>query len=195
MKVIYNTATTLTGYITDENNSLNWLFEVDSTVLPDHNAFLENIGVLVSGSTTYEWVLNEENLMNNPDKWPEYYGKRPMFVFTSRELQIPQGADVQLISGDPKDYFKEISEAANGKDIWLIGGGDLAGQFFDAGLLDEIHLSMAPVTLKGGAPVLPRSISSKSLSLRSVEKYGQFAHLIYDVKKQECLQIKLVVNI
>ena len=182
MKVIYNTATSFTGYIADENNSLDWLFEVDASVVPDHNLFLEDIGVLVSGSTTYEWVLNQEDLLNNSEKWPEYYGARPMYIFTTRDLKIPLGADVRIVSGNVKDHFEKISESANGKDIWLIGGGDLAGQFFEAGLLNEIHLSVAPVAIRGGASVLPRSISSKSLNLRSAEQFGQFAHLKYDVK-------------
>ncbi|WP_227530293.1 dihydrofolate reductase family protein [Microbacterium tenebrionis] len=51
-----------------------------------------------------------------------------------------------------------MTAAAGDKDIWIVGGGDLAGQFVDAGLLDEVWLQYAPVTLGSGAPVLPRSL-------------------------------------
>ncbi len=51
-----------------------------------------------------------------------------------------------------------MTAAAGEKDIWIVGGGDLAGQFADAGLLDEVWLQYAPVTLGSGAPVLPRAL-------------------------------------
>ena len=50
----------------------------------------------------------------------------------------------------------ELIAAAGGKDVWVVGGGDLAGQFADAGLLDEVMVSIAPVTLGAGCPLLPR---------------------------------------
>ncbi len=183
-KVIYNTASSLNGYIADENNSLNWLFEIDSPEMPDHNKFLENIGVLISGSTTYEWVLENEDLLQHPEKWPQFYGKKPYYVFTSRELLVPDGADVRFVNGSVQDHFQEIQTNSNNNDIWIVGGGDLAGQFFDAGLLDEIQISFTPASLEHGAPLLPRKISSKNLSLQSVNRYGEFAHLIYSVNNK-----------
>ena len=49
-------------------------------------------------------------------------------------------------------------EAAGDQDVWLVGGGDLVGQFHDVGLLDEVWVQYAPVTLGAGAPVLPRHV-------------------------------------
>lgn len=182
-KVIYNTAASFNGYIADANNSLNWLFSVGGTESPDHDAFLESIGALVSGSTTYEWVLEHEDLMNNPQKWPEFYGDRPYFVFTSRTLQKPEGGDIRFISGSVKENFEEIENASNGKDIWLIGGGELVGQFYDEGLLDQIQISIVPTALNGGAPLLPREIYPDKLKLTRVDHFDQFAHLTYSVVK------------
>ena len=71
--------------------------------------------------------------------------------------------------------------AAGERDVWLLGGGDLAGQFSDAGLLDRVTVTIAPVTLGAGAPLLPRDIRSDRLALRSVERRGSFAELTYDV--------------
>jgi len=165
MRTIYNTATTLNGYIADERNSLDWLFAVDDSVAPDQEAFLAGVTVLVLGSTTYEWVVEHEDLVAHPERWPGYFGPRPLFVFTTRELPVPAGADVRLGDGD----------------AWLVGGGDLAGQLLDAGALDEVQLSVAPAALTGGAPVLPRTVGADRLRLRTVEQFGQFAHLTYDV--------------
>ncbi|WP_282947007.1 dihydrofolate reductase family protein [Cellulomonas endometrii] len=182
MRVIYNTATSLSGYIADEDNSLAWLFAVDSESQPDHDAFLAGVTVLVSGSTTYEWVLREEDLLAHPEKWPAYYGDRPQFVFTTRDLPVPDGADVRFVRGSVQDAMPAIREAAGDGDVWVIGGGDLAGQFLDAGALDEVQVSVAPAALTGGAPVLPRRVGPDRLHLRDVERYGQFAHLTYDVR-------------
>jgi dihydrofolate reductase len=72
--------------------------------------------------------------------------------------------------------------AAGEQNVWLAGGGDLVGQFADAGLLDEILLSVAPVTLGGGAPLLPRRLTSSRLELTDVVRQGQFVRLIYRVR-------------
>lgn len=185
-RFIYNTATTLNGFIADEANSLDWLFVVEQPG-GEHETFMENIGVIVQGSTTYEWVLREEHLLDDSGKWPEYFGERPTFVFTSRDLPIPRGADVRLVSGAVADYADAFLALAGDKDVWVVGGGDLAGQFLDAGLLDEIQVSVAPVTLAGGAPLFPRRVGSERLRLRTVEQRGQFAHLTLDVTKGEAV--------
>lgn len=181
--IVYNTATTLNGYLADTQNSLAWLFAVDNAGAPDMGAFMDKIGVFVEGSSTYEWVLEAENLLAEPHKWQEFYGSRPTYVFTSRELAVPAGADVRFVSGDVAQALPQILAAAGEKDVWLVGGGDLAGQFFDAGALDEVVLSMAPATLSAGAPLLPRNIGSERLILTSAIQRGQFAQLSYSVKK------------
>lgn len=57
----------------------------------------------------------------------------------------------------------EMTDTAGQRDLWIVGGGDLAGQFADAGLLDEVWLQYAPVTLGAGAPVLPRELDLELL--------------------------------
>jgi dihydrofolate reductase len=182
-RVVYYTASTLNGFLADEENSLAWLFAVDSGETPDLSTQLGDVGADVMGSTTYEWVLREERLLEEPGRWQEldYLGDRPAFVFTSRDLPRPDGADVRFLRGAVADALPEIAAAAGGKDVWLLGGGDLAGQFWEAGALDEIQVSFAPATLPGGAPLLPRRIGPDELRLRKAERFGQFAHLTYDV--------------
>lgn len=181
-RVIYKTATSFTGFIADPANSLSWLFEVPHDGAPDHAGFMRGVGVLVSGSTTYEWVLREEDLLHEPAKWKGFYGDRPMFVFTSRALPRPEGADVRFVSGKIAEHFPAISAAAGEQAIWVVGGGDLAGQFYDAGLLEEIVLTVAPVALAGGAPLLPRTIGAQHLTLTGAEQAGAFAELTFAVR-------------
>ena len=179
MKTQYYTATSLNGFIADGNNSLDWLFQfglIES--MKDHYPrFISQVGAAAMGSTTYEWVVAHENMLEQPENWPYDV---PTWVFSSRDLPPVSGADIRFVEGDVEKYHSEMIEAAGGKNIWIIGGGDLAGQFYDRGLLDEIILSVAPVTLESGAPLLPRTISSPPLKLVDVEKHGDvFAVLTY----------------
>jgi len=181
-RFVYLTSTTLNGHLADERDSLDWLFAVDPAGTEQPQAeFMEGVGVLVQGSTSYEWVLREAKLLENAADWSRHYGERPSYVFTSRQLPTPEGADVRFRSGDVAPLIEELREAAAGKDVWIMGGGDLAGQFFDAGALDRLELSFAPATVAAGRPLLPRSIDASSLRLVSVEQRGQFAHLVYDI--------------
>jgi dihydrofolate reductase len=67
-------------------------------------------------------------------------------------------ASVRFDRDDVRRVHAEMTEVADGKDLWVVGGGDLVGQFHDAGLLDEVWLQYAPVTIGSGAPVLPRHV-------------------------------------
>lgn len=179
--IIFDTATTLNGWIADETHSLAWLFAVDPGGLPEGGLVPADATVMVQGSTTYQWVLEAEAVLDHPEKWQQFYGSKPTFVFTTRALPTPVGADVRFVSGSVVDVLPAIRKAAGDGDIWVVGGGDIAGQFFDAGALDEIRLSVAPVALTAGAPLLPRRIEADRLHLVSACTYGQFARLIYTV--------------
>ncbi len=183
-KVIYNTATTLNGFLADDEDSLSWLFAVPGadTAESEFGRFLEGIGSIVMGSTTYQWLLDHENLLEHPEKW--FYPGKPAFVLSSRPLPVVPGADVRLRVGDVAELWPEILGAAGDRDVWLVGGGDLVGQFADAGLLDEVRVSVAPVTLTSGRPLLPRRLESDRLRLESVRQAGQFAELVYSVRRE-----------
>jgi dihydrofolate reductase len=180
----YYTATSIDGYIADEHNSLDWLFEVErGEGRADFDAFFADVGAMAMGSTTYEWVVGHEELLANPEKWRKYYGDTPCWVFTHRALPPLAGADIAFVHGDPAPVHEQMAHAARGKNIWLVGGGDLVGQFADGGLLDEIVLGVAPVTLGAGAPVLPRRLRATQLELVTAAREGQFARLTYRVRK------------
>ena len=183
-RILFDTATTINGWIADTDNSLAWLFAVDGGEHPDEGLFPTSATVMVEGSTTYEWLLAESDLIAHPEKWQEFHGDKPTFVFTTRELPVPAGADIRFVRGPVADAMPVIRAAAGDGDIWVVGGGDLAGQFFDAGMLDRIAISVAPVALDGGAPLFPRRVGSDRLTLVSADKVGQFARLVYDVVPQ-----------
>jgi dihydrofolate reductase len=193
-KTVYNTATSIDGYIADPDNSLEWLFtvpgghpeasgaegETAESPLDEMGQFMAGVGAMCMGSTTYEWILEYEKAVEHPEKW-EY--EMPTWVFTTRDLPAVPGKDIRFVSGDVAPVHAEMVAAAGERNRWIVGGGELVGQFFDAGLLDEIELSLAPVFLGAGAPLLPRRILAENLELTKTKSVGQFACLTYRVKK------------
>jgi dihydrofolate reductase len=155
----YYTATTLDGFIADPDDSLEWLFtrEQDREGPLSYCAFIAEVGALAMGATTYEWILDHEFAGKDPSEWKWPYDI-PCWVFTHRELTVVPEAEVALTSADVAAVHAQMVEAAGGKNVWIVGGGDLAGQFADAGLLDEVIVYVAPVTLGAGKPLLPRHV-------------------------------------
>lgn len=183
MKTQYYTASSLDGFIAGPGDSLDWLFPLGDIAETGYAAFFEHVGALAMGSATYEWMhrhmVGPEATMPGP--WPY---TQPVWVFTSRTLPEMPGADVRFVKGDVRPVHAEMAAAAGGRNIWLVGGGDLVGQFHDAGLLDELFVQIGSVTLGAGKPLLPRSITSPPLKLLSVRQVGTgFAELHYEVPR------------
>lgn len=175
MATHFYTASTLDGFIATEDHSLEWLFRQDFDMDGPmaYPGFMEGIGALVMGASTYEWLLR------NLEKW-EY--TQPTWVFTHRELAVLDGADVRFVQGSPATVFGDVNTSAGEKDVWVMGGGDLAGQFADAGLLDEIWVQFAPVTLGSGQPLFTRALE---LDLIDVVRNRDFACTHYRVRKEQ----------
>ena len=183
MTTQYYTATSLDGFIADEDNSLDWLLQLGEPegLDEEYPRFIADVGAIAMGSTTYEWIAEHTGFLEEPSRWE--YGL-PTWVFSSRNLPKPDGPDIRFVSGDVAPVHAEMVEAAGGKNVWLVGGGELVGQFHDAGLLDEIILGVAPVFLGSGAPLLPRRIVTPPLDLVDATTYGRtFAMLRYAVRR------------
>jgi dihydrofolate reductase len=168
----YYTATSLDGFIADENHSLEWLFrqQQDHEGPLNYKDFIADVGALAMGATTYEWILGHEFGDKDPADWKWPYDV-PSWVFTHRRLPIVPDAPIVFRSGDVAAVHAEMRAAAGDRNVWIVGGGDLVGQFADAGLLDEVIVYLAPVTLGAGAPLLPRKLD---LRLEEAERNQDF---------------------
>ena len=171
MKTQYYTATSLDGFIADEQHSLDWLFQLGIEPGEAFGRFMADVGAVAMGSATYEWLL-KNHIYADPDQPKPWVHAQPTWVFTSRTLREVPGADVRFVRGDVRPVHAEMVAAAKGKNVWLVGGGELVGQFHDHGLLDELHIGIASVTLGGGAPLLPRRIVSPPLRIVAVQQLG-----------------------
>ena len=180
-KTQYYTASSLDGFIADSRHSLDWLFQFGEAPSGDYPEFVAAVGAIAMGAHTYEWILEHQILpgADGPQPWPY---TQPTWVFTTRELPVLADADIRFVRGDVRHVHQAMSEAAGGKNIWVMGGGELAGQFHDHDLLDEIIVTIASVTLGSGAPLLPRRITTPPLKLVSAQALGaDFAQLTYEV--------------
>ena len=181
MKTQFYTATTLDGFIATEDDSLDWLFALGDPAESTYPKFIEDVGALAMGSVTYEWVLGHSGEMAavTGAAWPY---TQPTWIFTHRTLKAVPGADIRFTSGDIRAVHAEMRAAAKGKNIWVVGGGELVGQFHDAGLLDEIIVQIGSATLGAGKPLFPRRALPPTLKLTSVQRIGQeFVELRYAI--------------
>jgi dihydrofolate reductase len=183
MKTQYYTATSLDGFIATTDHSLDWLLQLGDIEETSYPTFIREVGALAMGSSTYEWILR--HLANDdPDASSPWSYEQPSWVFTTRELPRLPNADVRFVRGDVRPVHEAMVQVAGGKNIWIVGGGDLAGQFHDAGLLDELIIQVAPVTLGSGMPLFPRAVTTPPLRLVSATMMaGAFAELRYEVQR------------
>lgn len=177
-RTVYYAASSLDGFIATPDHSLDWLLEqdIDQRGPLGPAAFTERVGAIAMGSATYEWIRT------HLDGW-DY--DVPTWVFTHRERTPVDGADVTFTADDVRKVHAAMVSAAGDRDVWVMGGGDLAGQFADAGLLDEVDVAWAPVTLGAGIPLLPRRLE---LRLLDVDRNGAFACVRYDVVRRSAVR-------
>ena len=178
----YYTGSSIDGFIADPDHSLSWLVtrDIAGDGPQNYDAFYAGIGALCMGASTYQWLLD-----NAPGDWAY---RIPAWVFTHRsDLPEVRGTRVSFVSGDVRPVYDEIAAALPGKDIWVVGGGDLVGQFDDAGLLDEVHVHLTPVVLGTGAPLLPRRITSSRMRFRECRRTGQRVNVVLDIDRRSSL--------
>jgi dihydrofolate reductase len=176
----YFVAASLDGFIADQDDDLSWLLQFDGADEADdanpYEQFIADVGALAMGATTYEWIQQH---FDGP--WP--YEQRPTWVFTHRQLAPMDGAVLRFTADDVATVHERMLAEAAGSNVWVVGGGDLAGQFLDAGLLDELWLTVVPVTLGQGKPLLPRRRTTPMrLTSTTPAPNGTFVHLRYSLR-------------
>ena len=175
------TATSLDGFLATEDDSLEWLFPLGDLKESSYPEFIAEVGALAMGSATYEWMLRNAGRVAAEVGSPWPYAQ-PTWVFSSRTLPAVEGADLRFVQGDVRQPHAHMRASAGARNIWIVGGGDLAGQFYDAGLLDEVIVQIGAATLGRGKPLFPRRVLSPRLQLTSVRRMGGgMAELRYDV--------------
>ena len=175
-KTQYYCASTLDGYIAEADDTLEWLLRYEGSFEGDgvepmkgsYDRFYEGVGALISGAVTYEWILGH---MGEGGEWP-YKGK-PYWVLSSRDLPKPtgEGVDVRVVNAKVADLHDEMVAAAGERNLWVVGGGNVASQFADAGLLDEVLVTVVPVVLGEGKPLFDRRLPGGPMKLAGTRTF------------------------
>jgi dihydrofolate reductase len=186
-KAQYYCASSLDGFIAEADDTLEWLLKYRGSfdgerVEPAEGAyerFYEGVGAVVMGSVTYEFVLGEPSLGG---EWP-YKGK-PAWVLTSRDLPVPdgEGVDVRMRDASVSDLYEDMIASAAERDLWIIGGGNVASQFADRGLLDEVLVTVVPVVLGAGKPLFDRRLPGGPMQLTGTSAFDSgMVELRYEI--------------
>ena len=137
----------LDGFIAGPDDDLSFLDPPEGAQLEDDHGFgqlLEETGALLMGRRTYDVVTSFDV------PWP--YGERPVLVATRRPLE-PVQPTVRAISGSITELIQQAKAAAAGKDVYL-DGGDLIRQALTAGLVEELTITVVPIAIGRGVPLL-----------------------------------------
>ncbi|MDR6416075.1 dihydrofolate reductase family protein [Pseudarthrobacter sulfonivorans] len=164
----YFVAASLDGFIATAKDDLAWLLEFDGFEggKESYESFMDGVGCIVMGGETYAWLMKHE-----PGKWP--YPSTPCHVFTRHEHTAPAGSDITFVRGPVREFIQDFKDAAGGKNVWVVGGGNLAAQFAAAGYLDELILSVIPVVLGDGKRLLPLEGPTAPLELTASRTLGR----------------------
>jgi dihydrofolate reductase len=161
-KVIVHIATSADGYIARPDGDLEWL---TSRPAPKGfygmNDFVKSIDTKVLGRKTYEESLR---------LGAKFAGKDRTIVFSRHAPPADAPAGVEFVSGDIGQFVSRLCEQP-GKDIWLMGGGELIASFLDENAIDEFVVSVVPVFIGDGIPLIARRHRHTPLELRSVERF------------------------
>ena len=176
-KTQYYVASSLDGFIADPDDKLDWLMQFGFDAFQaGYDSFIAATGAMIMGSHTYEFILGE-----GVDSWS--YADMPCWVLTSRQLPDIRGADITFTASDIGAVHADATAAAGDKNVWLVGGGDVAAQFAERGLIDELIVTLMPIVLGSGKRLLPLGKPTEPLERLSMTPYEMGAiELVYRLR-------------
>jgi dihydrofolate reductase len=170
-KIRYIVAMSVDGYIAGPNGETDWIVN-DPEV--DFAAIWAQFDTALMGRRTYE--VGKKRLGEKA------FAGITTIVF-SRTMRPQDHPGVTVVSDLRADWVQTL-KSQNGKDIWLFGGSELFRAFLDSGLVDSVEVSMIPVLLGSGVPLLPPPYSPAKLKLvgSNIYRSGRVS-LAYDIMR------------
>ncbi|RGP81460.1 riboflavin biosynthesis domain-containing [Fusarium longipes] len=156
----YNVATSLDGYIASLDGSTEWIIEDNSI---DFGKLYAEFDYFVMGRKTYE-IMQCFGGSDNP------LAKQPKesVIVASRTMEQRDFPNITIIKENVIDYVRRL-KSSEGGDIWLMGGGKLAAQCLEAGLVDTIEAAVMPVLLGNGIKMIEPISDNMRLSLSGTQ--------------------------
>ncbi|WP_153723168.1 dihydrofolate reductase family protein [Sporosarcina cascadiensis] len=172
-KLVLFIAQSLDGYIATKDDSLDWLFKVEGEGDNGYSKFFETVDTVLMGKRTYDWVMEQEK-----GQFP--YSNKDSYVFSRSSIKDTK--DVTFVNGDIVDFTNNLKKE-DGKDIWIVGGGDILYTFIKEKLVDDLIVTVAPIIIGEGIPLFKAGDYQLDLSLRGTRTFNQFVELHYTVNK------------
>ncbi|MCM3758229.1 dihydrofolate reductase family protein [Sporosarcina aquimarina] len=172
-KIVLFIAQSLDGYIATKDDSLDWLFNVEGEGDNGYSEFLETVDTILIGKRTYDWVMEQEK-----GQFP--YQNKDCYVFSRSSFDDTN--EVKFINGDIVEFTGNLKNQ-EGKNIWIVGGGDILNTFLKEKLVDELILTVAPTIIGEGIPLFKEGNYQLDLSLVGTRTFNQFVELHYIVNK------------
>jgi dihydrofolate reductase len=162
-------ASSLDGFIAGPGDDLSWLPPPSADEDYGYAAFMADTAAVLMGRSTYRVVEGFEG------PWP--FGETPVFVATTRPLE-PAAPTVHAVRGAPAELLAAVRRVAGG-NVYL-DGGSLVRRFFEAGLVDELTVTLIPVVLGAGTPLFAGVARPRPLELVSSRVFpGGIVQLVY----------------
>lgn len=171
-KLVLFIASSLDGYIAAKGESLEWLFKVEGEGDNGISEFYETVDTILMGKRTYDWLMRQDL-----NEFP--YKDKACFVFTRSSYKDTE--HVKFVNDDINE-FMNVLKHKDGKNIWMMGGGELLNSFIQNRLIDEIIITVAPTIIGNGTPLFKESNQELELILKSTRQFNQFVELHYEVK-------------
>lgn len=171
-KLVLFIASSLDGYIATKDDSLEWLFQVEGEGDNGFTEFYETVDTILLGKRTYDWLM-EQGLEEFPYKGKECY------VFTKSSIEDTE--EVKFVHDDVAHFVEKLKKQ-DGKNIWIVGGGELLYSFLQEKLIDEIIITLAPTIIGSGIPLFKEGDYTLNLRLKRMRNFNQFVELYYIVK-------------
>lgn len=166
-------ATSLDGYIATKDDSLDWLFKVEGEGDNGISEFYETVDTILMGRKTYDWIITHMT-----EEFP--YKNKECYVFSRQENEDTE--DVKFIKEDIIDFTNKLKNE-EGKNIWIVGGGDLLHSFIKEKLVDEFIITIAPTIIGEGVPLFKEDEYQLELYLKGTRCFNQFVELHYERRR------------
>ncbi len=169
-KIVLYIAASLDGYIATKDEDLEWLFKTEGEGDNGYSDFYGTIDTIILGRRTYQWILDKEG-----DNFP--YKNKQCYVFS--KTMHGKDKNVEFVNGNVADLAKNLKQR-DGKNIWIVGGGELLHDFIEQRLVEEWIINIAPTIIGDGIPLFKKLDFETRLFLKGVRRFNQFTELHYE---------------
>lgn len=179
-KVTFGGANSLDNYIARKDDAVDWLMWSDETT-ELMKEYWPKIDTLVMGRKTWDVARANAPKPGKKKKAANPYGDMKTYVF-SRMLEAGEQDGAVILNSDPGEFVRELKKQ-DGKEICIMGGGELGRDLLEAGVIDEIGFNIHPVLLGSGIPLFHEMKRQIDLDLLKCRQFKNgTVYVLYRVK-------------